>query len=242
VRNLKLKLVFIVSLVTGFFGVAANADNNRVQEFSHHYELTRQALESLLGHKISRPNKDLAVVLQLLKGCQVSELGEGELHLISGEGCGLNFQRRASAYDHGVNENGDPIIEIEVEENLIVESEDLVGVLGFSSWKFTEITRSETLVSTPVLENVSRTSGQFLTDAKQEVILSANTRHYINLETDEQPYFRDLTLKFEDFSTNFEIKATVQDGVATKVTARRDNARTSYEQLVELFTHSLIGF
>jgi hypothetical protein len=184
------------------------------------------------------------MVLDILRDCRLTEKEEGTsiVHRISADnGCDIEYTLKTTTTDLGLNENGDPITETDRTSKLTVKTESLASIMGFRSWEMNVKTHAETLASSPVYAETSVATSHFVADYNEVVSLSTNTRHYENLETDEQPYFRSATIQFKDFSSQFEVRATVRSGVVFKPVARMDGVEVTLADLVRTYTAELVG-
>lgn len=248
--NMK-NLVVTGLLILGFSAPAANVnasprtqmDQNKLRDFTYHYSLSQRAIDTLLGHVATR-DSDLDMVLDILRDCHLTQVDDGATvtHRIAAEkGCDIEYTSKTTTSDKGLNDNGDPITETDTESSLTVKTESLASIMGFRSWTSHTQTHAETLASSPVYSEITVATSHFVTDYAETVSLSTNTRHYENLETDEQPYFRNATIQFKDFSSQFEVKATVRSGVVFKTVARQDGVEVTLSDLVKTYTAELVG-
>ena len=56
-----------------------------------------------------------------------------------------------------------------------------------------------------------------------------------------RPVCRQATIQFKDFSSQFEVKATVRSGVVFKPVARKDGLEVTLEDLIKTYTAELVG-
>ena len=216
-------------------------EKTEVGRFAHQYHDLNAVLSFMIGETAELSDSATAIY-EALQECEVLTDENLTSVSINGDDCKINYSRQVAREYIGLNENGDPIHETKKEAVFEVVDKTFSGALGISAFRLNYSDRSETLVSTPVEMLMVKEHIHFLTDAGKEIETDQHSRFYSNLEIQENTYFREQSLKFENFTVFLDLRIeTTFEGAVKNQFLRVNNCEAKLEEALSLLTDIFVG-
>lgn len=213
-----------------------------VETYSAHFNTTLLAIRALFHKDEVVTDPAVLRLVEHFRNCQILEQGDGQVHLVEGQGCGIRYEISQITQDLGLNETGDPITEVTTEDRLTVVDESLKSLTGVASWRTSRLDHYDTLVSTPVEVRVTDIHGDFVMADGKVIESSSHGRLYTNMETQDDTFYRTQTLKFDSFAVRFEITAELSaDGLVKTLGAKLNEQPSTLGELLSIFKPVQVG-